>query len=180
MFKELGKLLKKGAMSVEYIVIGVCVIGMAALATAFVSNKMDIAMGQENNAGDTNAGDNQTGNDSNGNIKVDPKTTLEYYGVCQGNYSLMNIEVTEETMTMCSYDSNSKTYIKTASFNFKNQTAERSDMKFDGVYYPVSYLDVNQDGTFINVVVKFDYRGNPSSQTLGFSFYLTEIAQKCQ
>ena len=180
MLKKLKKILKKGAMSVEYIVIGVCVIGMAVLATTFVSNKMNVAMGQENNAGDTNAGDNQTGNDSNDNVEVDPKTTLEYYGVCQGNYSIANTEVTEETMTMYSYDSSSKTYIKSASFNFKNQTAERSDRNFDGVYYPVSYLDVNQDGTFINVIVKFDYKGNPNSQTLGFSFYLTEIAQKCQ
>ena len=94
MFKKLGKLLKKGAMSVEYIVIGVCVIGMAALATAFVSNKMDIAMGQENSdtSGGTNAG---TGGNTNiGDNTSTPNTPkietesdfFEAYGIHTGEY----------------------------------------------------------------------------------------------
>ena len=90
MFKKLGKLLKKGAMSVEYIVIGVCVIGMAALATAFVSNKMDIAMGQENNTGDTNAGsDNQDNNSTeDANDDFDYDAFYNKYKVLPGKYYL--------------------------------------------------------------------------------------------
>ena len=93
MFKELGKLLKKGAMSVEYIVIGVCVIGMAALATAFVSNKMDIAMGQENNTGD-NAGNGGNSNSGGTNARLTEaecianKTFFETYGLYPGKYDV--------------------------------------------------------------------------------------------
>ena len=105
MFKKLGKLLKKGAMSVEYIVIGVCVIGMAALATAFASNKMDIAMGQENSdtsggtnagtGGNTNTGDNtSTPNTPSDNTpKIETESDFfEAYGIHTGEYYLWNGE----------------------------------------------------------------------------------------
>ena len=94
MFKKLGKLLKKGAMSVEYIVIGVCVIGMAALATTFISNKMSVAMGQENSdtSGGTNAGTG--GNTNTGDNTSTPNTPkietesdfFEAYGIHTGEY----------------------------------------------------------------------------------------------
>ena len=85
MFKKLGKLLKKGTMSVEYIVIGVCVLGMATLATAFVSNKMDVAMGKENSGttGDTNTGGGNSNNDSstdnNTNLSSECKENKEFF-----------------------------------------------------------------------------------------------------
>lgn len=99
MFKKLGKLLKKGTMSVEYIVIGVCVLGMATLATAFVSNKMDVAMGKENSGttGDTNTGGGNSNNDSstdnNTNLSSECKENKEFFekwGLYLGTYRYNN------------------------------------------------------------------------------------------
>lgn len=99
MFKKLGRILKKGAMSVEYIVIGVCVLGMAALATAFVSNKMDIAMGKENSGttGDANTGGGNSNNDSstdnNTNLSSECKENKEFFekwGLYPGTYRYNN------------------------------------------------------------------------------------------
>lgn len=90
MLKKLKKILKKGAMSVEYIVIGVCVIGMAALATTFVSNKMSVAMGQENNSGDTNNGGNTGDNNDNNIISSECNANKEFfdkYKLYPGEYS---------------------------------------------------------------------------------------------
>ena len=96
MLKKLKKILKKGAMSVEYIVIGVCVIGMAALATTFVSNKMSVAMGKENNSGDTNNGENTGDNNgTNSNLSSicnDNKTFFETYGIYPGKYEISVID----------------------------------------------------------------------------------------
>ena len=90
MLKKLKKILKKGAMSVEYIVIGVCVIGMAALATTFVSNKMSVAMGKENNSGDTNNGENTGDNNDNNIISSECNANKEFfylYKLYPGEYS---------------------------------------------------------------------------------------------
>lgn len=91
MFKRLGRMLKRGAMSVEYIVIGVCVIGMAALATTFVSGKMTEAMGKEIDSGDTNTGGQDSNNGSNSNLSTCDTNKFFYdkYGLYPGTYDFI-------------------------------------------------------------------------------------------
>ena len=169
MFKKLGKLLKKGAMSVEYIVIGVCVIGMAALATAFVSDKMSVAMGQENNAGDTNAGDNQTGNDSNDNVEVDPKTTLEYYGLCVGEYPESQAKVTNEEI-ICYMINGTQLWI----YNYKMQTFQYVLIGEEPQSIQYVVLDT-RDPSFIAISVR------PENGTYYYiKFSTAEIEQICK
>lgn len=125
-------------------------------------------MGQENNTGD-NAGDNLNGNDSNDNAEVDPKTTLEYYGLCVGEYPESQAKVTNEEI-ICCMSNGTQCWI----YNYKMQTFQYvlTGEEPKSIQYVV--LDT-RNSSFIEISVRPE-----NGKYYGISFSITEIEQICK
>lgn len=172
MFKRLGRMLKRGAMSVEYIVIGVCVIGMAALATTFVSGKMTEAMGKEIDSGGTNAGGQDSNNGSNSNLSTCDTNKFFYdkYGLYPGTYNAYFAIDTSVNLNsfnnynkvICTIDTNEIFRIKNSTddgtlgiFNLNTNVCSYESEEINSIY-KISKFTNNYSEESLNKIIVFD------------------------